>query len=456
MDRTHTINFIKDFLINFDKNKSNLLYSRGLYIYGSTGTGKTQLVKNILTEMNYDIIYYDSSDVRNKDVINTINNFNISEKNILSIFQKNTRKNAIVMDEIDGMSSSDKGGIDALVKLIRPKKTKKQKAENFITVPIICIGNYYKDKKISELISVCKVIELKQPTNLEIRQLVLNQYPTLFDNTTLNNIVEYVCNDLRKLSVVLKLIESNPDIVTTFTKNEHNHDSKQITNKLLTRSVSISDHNIIMNDTDRTIIGLLFHENVINVFNKKEENNVTQMESNYNNLKKYKRVLDNICLADYMDRITFQKQIWQFNEYSSLIKTMKNNNELFKSNNNMPEVYLKEEEKELSIEFTKVLTKYSSEFNNQRFVQKLTQDLSMDKSDMFLFFNYLRTINSSQEIYAILEPFNISKLEVERMFRFLNNTLKEYSDVSEDCVDHLYSNLDDTPLMPSNHPLEIL
>ena len=36
-------------------------------------------------------------------------------------------------------------------------------------------------------------------------------------------------------------------------------------------------------------------------------------------------VLDNMCFSDYIDRITFQKQIWQFNEMSSLIKTFKNN-----------------------------------------------------------------------------------------------------------------------------------
>ena len=29
--------------------------------------------------------------------------------------------------------------------------------------------------------------------------------------------------------------------------------------------------------------------------------------------------------SDYIDRITFQKQIWQFNEMSSLIKTFYNN-----------------------------------------------------------------------------------------------------------------------------------
>ena len=52
------------------------------------------------------------------------------------------------MDEIDGMNSGDKGGINALIKLIRPKKTKKQKKEQITMTPIICIGNYHIDKKL--------------------------------------------------------------------------------------------------------------------------------------------------------------------------------------------------------------------------------------------------------------------------------------------------------------------
>ena len=40
---------------------------------------------------------------------------------------KRKKKIAILMDEIDGMNGGDKGGINSLIKLIRPKKTKKQK-----------------------------------------------------------------------------------------------------------------------------------------------------------------------------------------------------------------------------------------------------------------------------------------------------------------------------------------
>lgn len=79
------------------------------------------------------------------------------------------KKIVIVMDEIDGMNSGDKGGLTALIKLIRQKKTKKQKLENMTLNPIICIGNYNVDKKIKELMKVCNVFEIKTPTESQMK-----------------------------------------------------------------------------------------------------------------------------------------------------------------------------------------------------------------------------------------------------------------------------------------------
>ena len=39
---------IKNKLIEFEKNKYNLLQKRGFYIYGSPGSGKTTFIKKIL------------------------------------------------------------------------------------------------------------------------------------------------------------------------------------------------------------------------------------------------------------------------------------------------------------------------------------------------------------------------------------------------------------------------
>ena len=172
LNREEKANNIKDILLDFDKNKNNVLLKKGIYVYGDPGTGKTTFVTNILKEMDYDIIKYDAGDIRNTSVIEDITKHTMSDKNIMSIFNKKIRKIAIIMDEIDGMNNGDKGGINTLIKLIRPKKTKKQRLEQVTMNPIICIGNYRVDKKIKELIKVCNAVEL----NL----LHLNRFHILF------------------------------------------------------------------------------------------------------------------------------------------------------------------------------------------------------------------------------------------------------------------------------------
>ena len=156
---------IKNLLKNFNQNKNNFSVKRGIYIYGAAGIGKTQFINNILKELDYDIVNYDAGDIRNKSVIDTITRQNMADKSIISLFTKVQKPIAIVMDEIDGMNSGDKGGINSLIKLIRPKKTKKQKLEEISYNHIICISNYHIDKKINELMRVCESFEIQTPTD---------------------------------------------------------------------------------------------------------------------------------------------------------------------------------------------------------------------------------------------------------------------------------------------------
>ena len=151
LNRDEEANKIKMILKDFEENKNNLTTKRGLYIYGDPGSGKTTFIVNILKEINYDVIKYDAGDVRNKSIIDTITKHNMADRNIMSMFEKKVKRIAIIMDEIDGMNNGDKGGINSLIKIIRPKKTKKQKLEETTLNPIICIGNYHIDKKIKEL-----------------------------------------------------------------------------------------------------------------------------------------------------------------------------------------------------------------------------------------------------------------------------------------------------------------
>ena len=159
---------LKDHLVHYEDRIKNINYKKGIYIYGTPGSGKTGFVNKLLKELDYDMVKYDAGDVRNKSLIDTITSNNVSNRNVLDMFTKKVRKIAIVMDEIDGMNNGDKGGITALIKLIRQKKTKKQRLEHTCSHPIICIGNYYIDKKIKELMKVCNVFEIKTPTHIHL------------------------------------------------------------------------------------------------------------------------------------------------------------------------------------------------------------------------------------------------------------------------------------------------
>jgi len=113
LNRTNLSKEMKNVLSQFEKNKHDLTFKRGIYVYGSPGSGKTEFVMNLLREMNYDIIKFDAGDIRNKNIIDTITKNNMSDKSVISLLTKKTKKIAIVMDEIDGMNNGDKGGINS-------------------------------------------------------------------------------------------------------------------------------------------------------------------------------------------------------------------------------------------------------------------------------------------------------------------------------------------------------
>ena len=83
---------IQTILQSFDVNCRNVSFKKGIYIYGSPGCGKTEFVMNILKDMDYDVIKYDAGDIRNKSIIDTITKHNMSDKNIMSMFEKKVKK----------------------------------------------------------------------------------------------------------------------------------------------------------------------------------------------------------------------------------------------------------------------------------------------------------------------------------------------------------------------------
>ena len=417
LNRENIINEISYFLKNFESLKNDMGKSKGIYVYGDAGVGKTELIKNIINDLNMDSIWYNASDVRNKSLLENLTKQNMSNHNVMSLFKKKKKNIVIVMDEIDGMIGGEKSCISNIIKLIRAKKTKKQKQEDSLNNPIICIGGNKIDKKIKDMMKVCNSYFIEKPSEKQISSII-EKYYLKNENKKFINLISKNCqNDLRKIDTMLNLINTKKDNV----KNEDllsyykyfQLDVKDIILELFLNKCDIDSHNTKIIDNDRTIASLIWHENVIKQV-KKFDNKFLNM---------YYDILTNICFSDFIDRVTFQKQIWQFNEMTSLMKTYYSNFIFHKSKNenllNLKSVnVLKKQE----IIFTKILTKYSNEFSNTVFIANLCEILMIEKKDLLGFFNWVNINKNDELMYNLFNgEDNLSDLEVNRMLKFIEN-----------------------------------
>jgi len=396
-NREREKNDIHRFLSTFSN--SILTQTKGLYLLGPPGCGKTSFINDIIPKDEYDVITYDANDIRSKSMIPQILGCKNANLNVLDLFSKKRKKIIIIMDEMDYMNSGDKGGIKELIKYVRAKKTKKQHLEPSTSTPVIFIGTNDNDKKIKELINVCKLIRLNTPTHEQVRNFISLKMPTIENNNVINRFIDYANSNLRKLDFFIDFYEKNngnmSSILNTLdNKYLHKNYTKSIVKKLYSEYVPISEYSNIIKETDRTTLGLLWHENLDEIISMKHH------------VKLYKIILDNLCLSDYIDRIIFQNQIWQLSEQNSFIKTFYNNYKLHTSIENItvPD----------DIIFTKVLTKYSTEYNNFCFFQQLEQKLFLEKDDILRLF----TEKTDEEL---IDNYYLTPLDVDRVKRFIKN-----------------------------------
>ena len=136
-----------------------------LFLHGPPGIGKTSLANIILTENGYDVCEFNASEVRNhKQVKEHINEIN-GNVNVLDFMNFKKKKMGIIMDEIDGMSSNDRGGLGELIDIMFQKTPIKKENNIPSGSPFICISNTI-DKKIKTLMNKSICVKLSLPNKL--------------------------------------------------------------------------------------------------------------------------------------------------------------------------------------------------------------------------------------------------------------------------------------------------
>ena len=319
--------WIERWLDNFRNKKSGT--KKAALVSGPPGIGKTSSVKILLESKNYDILEINASMCRNKKYIQE----QLSEASSTSKIRFDSKGNfikqhvAIIMDEVDGMTSGDSGGITELIKLLNPlkgvataKKSDKEARDNKWNAPIICICNDRYCPKISELAKECEDIKFQKPANdrLKVKALEILELENIsgVNDLIMTKLISFSDGDIRKLINMLQFTfgtkDKSVDKVNVSTKYEDivktkDHQLFDITKKIITMGDNFN-YSVISNfaESDLSLVPLMIGENYIEYVSS---------GGKYKGTKILADITESLSLADVINKYMFTDMNFQVSEY---------------------------------------------------------------------------------------------------------------------------------------------
>lgn len=142
---------------------------RAVMIWGGPGVGKTTAAHLVAKLEGYDIVESNASDTRSKKLVEIGLRGVLDTTSLLGYFAGDgkrvdvgRKKLVLIMDEVDGMSAGDRGGVGALAAVC--KKTH---------IPIILICNDRKLPKMKPFDSVAYELQFRKPTTDQVRSRIM-------------------------------------------------------------------------------------------------------------------------------------------------------------------------------------------------------------------------------------------------------------------------------------------
>lgn len=141
---------------------------RAIIIHGPPGIGKTTAAHLAAKLEGFDAIEFNASDTRSKKLVETGLSEVLNNTSMAGFFSTNDyeaeiakKRIVLIMDEVDGMSAGDRGGVGAIAKLCKTT-----------SIPIILICNDRKLPKMRPFDHVTYDMPFRRPTVVEVRSRV--------------------------------------------------------------------------------------------------------------------------------------------------------------------------------------------------------------------------------------------------------------------------------------------
>jgi len=263
------------------------LGKKPILLYGPPGVGKTLSCYLVAKKLNLSLFEINASDYR--DVENLKKVLEISKQ--ASIFG---RKKLILIDEVDGLSSQDKGAVREIIKILKESKN-----------PVVLTANDPYNSKLKNIKEYCKLIEFGRIHSLSIakylKKICVCEKINCDDNI-LRNIARRSNGDIRAAILDLESLIINGKLLPSeylFPRNFEENIFNSVRYILKTKRIDVAKE--VMNNLDRTPEDFFWwiEENVVREYQGDDLRNA----------------LEFLSLADIVRKRIAKRQDWSLFRY---------------------------------------------------------------------------------------------------------------------------------------------
>ena len=375
----------------------NKLDTNCLFLHGPPGIGKTTIAKLLFKKYNYDVLEFNASDTRTAKTIQESLDKVGGSHNVIDFMCNKKTKIAIILDEIDGLSSGDKGGMTEINNIISESREH--------NTPFICISNNI-CKKTDSLKRKSLYLKLGKPNDMNIKSVInkISQCEKInLEPETVKKLVSKSQGDIRRCVTLLEYIFRNQKQLADVRKKKQN--SENITMKIDFNddnplALSKLDEDQDISEEDKYLESLLNIDNEIDSYSRK----LTELQP----YEMCEKILNsNNTLEFFLQNFNYDQSMTNWYIYENFIKYIDKNRigHLDKKMNSIGEIYN-------CFTFGDILEKEI--MGNQNF-------------EFFEYINVIKTHGSSYWTNTDLKKTSYNKMGMMNYSTLLNRTSLEYS-----------------------------
>ncbi len=300
-------------------------------IVGPPGIGKTTIVHRVLKKIGYTLCEFNASHTRSgiafdKTILPLLKHGGVKEWYLTG----SPDKLAVLLDEMDGLSGGEKGGLSKLLEFLDHWKAGDR------SHPLILVCNELHGRPMERIRRLCKTIILEPPKPEQILQTIEQSIP--------EEVI--TCGDLR---VLFRYLQGYPSL----DQKVHVKDSS-CTNASMEWAWyclygEYEPYQIIaLENNEANLAGLVLHENIPQRLQHAEDA-----------LDVYKRLFNILNISDWADFWAFFYQCWQILPLTQQLKLKCTNQILY--NQQEPPANIPKPE---NLVFTRVLSRQSALYNS--------------------------------------------------------------------------------------------